>query len=418
MPFRVYHHADVYAHPVKPGHPERPHRVAALLQGLAALQHDAIEFKLAPQAPLEAALTLHGERYIEELARPFEPGERFRMADAVGETIQSPGSLDAALGTVGALFEAIDDTVVGKIEGSVAVCRPAGHHACRDTAMGFCLIGPAALAAKYAQTQHGMRVAVLDFDVHHGNGTENLLWDEEEIFFASTHEESAWPRTGAVSDVGAHGQIMNRPLPTGSKGDAMQAAWEEIFDGVRRFAPDLIVVSAGFDAHIRDPLAGLRWGPAEYRWLGGQIALLAREVCGGRVVHVAEGGYDLQVLRHDAVSYFRSFFTGVSPRPEGAHAVPQIIDPARGGNPSPYLVGNHPMAKGASGKFAVVKAAQRIWIQNQVTGAMLYTVPDFVKLHSREPLEQIAQISNELGFLDIEDIIEMEAQSPRGFGYS
>lgn len=418
MAFRVYHHADLYAHPVKPGHPERPHRVAAMLQGLAALEHGSIEFKVAPVAPLEAALLLHDERYIDELARPFEPGERFRQADGVGETLQAPDSLDAALGAVGALCEAVDETVDGRIEGSLTVCRPAGHHACRSKAMGFCLLGGAALAAKYAQVNHGMRVAVLDFDVHHGNGTENLLWDEKEIFFASTHEGDAWPQTGAVSDVGAHGHFMNRPLPSRSGKDAMQAAWTEIFEGVRRFAPDLIVVSAGFDAHIRDPLAGLRWGHAEYRWLGGQIALLAREVCGGRVVHVAEGGYDLQVLRHDAVSYFRSFFTGAAPRAEGTHAVPQLIDPSQGGNPSPYLVGNHPLAKGETGKYAVVKAAQRMWIQNQVTGAMLYTVPDFVKLHSRQPLVEITERANDDGFLDIDEIVGLEGLAPRGFGYS
>lgn len=411
MPFRVYHHADVYAHPVRPGHPERPHRVAAMLQGLAALEHEAIEFKLAPLAPLEAALLLHDESYIEELARPFEPGERFRKLDR--ETIQAPDSLDSALGTVGALFEAVDDTVAGKIEGSLAVCRPAGHHACRSNAMGFCMIGPAALAAKHAELAHGKRVAVLDFDVHHGNGTEDLLWHEEGIFFASTHQGTAWPGSGRADTVGRHGQIMNRPLPSFSSGKAMREAWSEIFDRVRQFAPDLIVVSAGFDAHVRDPLENLRWTRAEYEWLGQQIHALAGEICAGRVVHLLEGGYDLWALQNDAPAYFRPFIDAARPRAADAHALPQLIGPSQGGNPTPYLIGNHPIVARSSGKYAVVKAAQRLWLQNQETGNLIYTPPNFVKKNSQKPLVEMAERVEAQGFLDIEDIIEFETVTPR-----
>jgi acetoin utilization deacetylase AcuC-like enzyme len=172
--------------------------------------------------------------------------------------------------------------------------------------MGFCLFGTVAIAAKRALDQHGLaRVAVLDFDVHHGNGTQDLLWDEPRAMFVSSHQMPLYPGSGYASEKGAHGQILNLPLPPGSGGREMRAAWEAALAQVAAFRPDLILVSAGFDAHRADPLAGLTWTEADFAWITHAICDLADECCGGRVVSSLEGGYDLAALAASVAAHVR-----------------------------------------------------------------------------------------------------------------
>jgi acetoin utilization deacetylase AcuC-like enzyme len=183
------------------------------------------------------------------------------------------------------------------VANAFVAARPPGHHAERDTAMGFCLFGTAAIGALRALDHHGLsRVAVLDFDVHHGNGTQDILWNDPRAMFASSHQMPLYPGTGHPSEVGAHGQIVNVPLREGSGTAAMRAAWGDILARVQAHAPDLILISAGFDAHADDPLAGLEWQAQDFAWLTHAICDLADATCGGRVVSALEGGYDLPAL--------------------------------------------------------------------------------------------------------------------------
>lgn len=417
MAFRVYHPSDLYSHRSKPDHPERPHRIAAVLEGVAAMQHPAVSFHAPVRAPLDAARLLHDDRYIDDLARPFSPGEPARKLDG-GDTHQSHDSLHAALDVVGSLQDAVDQVATSDIDGALVAIRPAGHHACADRAMGFCLLGSAALAAKHAEVTYGFRVAVLDFDVHHGNGTENLLWDQPNIFFASTHEQGQWPQTGAMESRGAHGQIMNRPLPKGSSGLNARAAWGEIFDAVRAFQPDMIIVSAGFDAHTNDPLGGLNWTCDDFAWLGTELSALAQEVSNGRIVTLLEGGYDLEVLRHCVPLYLEPFLARSEPEIEASKSLPALKGASQGATPSPYLAASAPLGAQSDQTYACVKSHGRLWIQNLKNGALLYTPPGFLRLTSRDPLIEFADQLNANGFFDIEDVITFEASCARGFGYS
>ena len=202
------------------------------------------------------------------------------------------------MAAVGAACAAVDAVVGGQAQNAFAAVRPPGHHAETETPMGFCLFGTVAIAAKRALDHHGLsRVAVLDFDVHHGNGTQDLLWDEGRALFVSSHQSPLWPGTGRASERGAQDTILNVPLPPGTGGAAFRAAWEErVFPRVAAFAPELILVSAGFDAHQDDPLAELALSTQDFAWITGRICDLADAHAGGRVVSVLEGGYDLEAL--------------------------------------------------------------------------------------------------------------------------
>jgi acetoin utilization deacetylase AcuC-like enzyme len=426
MPFRVYHHADPFTHRALPGAADRPHRIAALLDGLAAVDRltkcDAIEFKVAPTAPLETALLMHNEAYIETLARPFEEGEHFRRLGAVGTTIQASDSFEAALGAVGAACEAVDAIVAGELESALVACRPAGNRARRVDARDGCLLGTAALAAKHAQEKHGMRVAILDFDARFGRGTVDLIGGNPDIFYASTHEDE-----GPMSRED-DAQLMCLPLaatPAGIEGSInMREAWSKITSRLVEFKPDLIVVSAGFGAHEKDCSSKLKWKQDDYRHLGSTIDWLARDLCGCPSIHVLEGGDDLEVLRYTGLSYFGAFFGGKysTSRTPGSHALPQWIKP-EGQAATPYLVGDLKVTHRYSGGFArygVVKAGGRLWIRDGCTDAMgssalIHTIPDFLKKrHWRDIDELIERLSGQ-GVIEIRDIIEFEAQLRKGF---
>ncbi|MFB2532783.1 histone deacetylase family protein [Paracoccus sp. p4-l81] len=281
-------------HVTPPGHPERVARLERIHAVLSAPDFAALDRRSAPLADDAEVLRCHPPRYLAWL-RDSEPKDGWTQLDA--DTHLSHGSIEAALRAVGGTNAAVDAVLAGQAANAFVAMRPPGHHAEAETPMGFCLFGTAAIAARRALDHHGLaRVAVLDFDVHHGNGTQALLWDEPRAFFASSHQSPLWPGSGRATETGAHGQIMNAPLRPGSGGAEMRAAWEGILAHARDFAPDLVIVSAGFDAEARDPLAQLEWTPDDFGWLTGAICDLADHCCSGRVVSTLEGGYDLDGL--------------------------------------------------------------------------------------------------------------------------
>lgn len=287
----VFSHSDCLLHREPEGHPEQAARLRAVEAALADLP---VTRRAAPVAERAEVLRCHPERYVARVEAAL-PQAGLAMLD--GDTYLAPGSLTAALRAVGGVCAAVDAVIAGEARTAFVACRPPGHHAETAQAMGFCLFGSVAIGAKRALDHHGLaRVAVLDFDVHHGNGTQDLLWDEARALFVSSHQMPLYPGTGTAEERGAHGQVVNLPLRGGSGGAAMRAVWARALDRVRAFGPELILISAGFDAHEEDPLAGLNWQVEDFVWLTEAICDLAKEVCGGRVVSALEGGYDLAAL--------------------------------------------------------------------------------------------------------------------------
>lgn len=286
-------HEAGLAHVTPPGHPEQPARLEAIYAALRAPGFDALERRICPLADEAEVLRCHPATYLDgvKAARPVQG-----WAQLDDDTFVSSGSYEAALRAIGGLNAAVDAVLTGQAANAFVAMRPPGHHAKSATAMGFCLFGTAAIAARRALDHHGLaRVAVLDFDVHHGNGSQELLWDETRCFFGSSHQMPLFPGTGHATDVGAHGQMMNVPLPPGSGGVEMRRAWEDILARATAFQPQLVLISAGFDAHRADPLAALNWREADFRWVTHAICDLA-EGCGAPVVSTLEGGYDLDAL--------------------------------------------------------------------------------------------------------------------------
>ena len=223
------------------------------------------------------------------------------------DTHMSPGSFNAAMRGVGGNVKAVDMVLAGEVSNAFVACRPPGHHAEKSTAMGFCLFGNVAIAAKYALDHHGLnRVAIIDFDVHHGNGTQDLVWDYRRIFFASTHQMPLYPGTGAPSETGAHNNILNVPLDPGTGGTVFRQKMRDlVLPAVEAFQPEMIFVSAGFDAHRDDPLANLNLIEDDFTWATQAICDLADRVAGGSIVSTLEGGYDLEALAASAVAHVR-----------------------------------------------------------------------------------------------------------------
>lgn len=286
----LYHHDSARAHVTPPGHPEQAARHDAVM---AALEGMALERRLAPVASDADVLRCHPAAYLTGL-RDAVPATGTHPLD--GDTYLSAGGLEPALRAVGGACAAVDAVLGGQATHAFVAMRPPGHHAETARAMGFCILGTVAIAAMRALDHHGIdRVAVLDFDVHHGNGTQDLLWNERRAFFVSSHQYPLYPGSGAASDVGAHGQVLNMPLPPGSDGTLAQAEWAGALRRMIAFAPQLVIVSAGFDAHRDDPLAQLEWVEGDFSNLTRAICAAAAE-CGAPVVSCLEGGYDLDAL--------------------------------------------------------------------------------------------------------------------------
>jgi len=282
-------------HVTPPGHPEQVARYEALMRGLKAESFAALDRREAPVCDRSEILRCHPEEYVSMIEAAI-PASGSRALDA--DTHVSPGSLEAAMRGVGGCCAAVDAVLAGEVGNAFVAMRPPGHHAETATPMGFCLFGNVSIAAKHALDAHGLsRVAVIDFDVHHGNGTQDLLWNEARALFCSTHQMPLYPGSGHSSETGAHGNILNVPQAPMDGGAAMRRAYDDvIFPAVERFRPELILVSAGFDAHQADPLANLMWNTEDFAWLTRRICEVAAEICGGRVVSTLEGGYDLDAL--------------------------------------------------------------------------------------------------------------------------
>ena len=265
------------------------------MRGLEAERFAALDRREAPVCARSEILRCHPESYVSMIEAAI-PASGSRALDA--DTHVSPGSLEAAMRGAGGCCAAVDAVLAGEVRNAFVAMRPPGHHAETATPMGFCLFGNVAIAAKRALDEHGLRrVAVIDFDVHHGNGTQDLLWNEERVLFISSHQMPLYPGSGHSSETGAHGNILNVPQAPMDGGAAMRRAYDNvIFPVVERFQPELILVSAGFDAHEADPLANLMWTTDDFAWLSRRICEVAAEICGGRVVSTLEGGYDLDAL--------------------------------------------------------------------------------------------------------------------------
>ncbi len=285
-------HADCLGHVTPQGHPERVARLEHILHALEPLDLNRVT---APLAADDDILRVHPESYVRGI-RDARPSEGFSQID--GDTFLSPGSVDAAYRAAGAVIRAVDMVLEGSCQNAFCAIRPPGHHAETDTAMGFCLFGNAALAAKHALDHHGLsRVAVVDFDVHHGNGTQDLLWDEARALVITSQQMPLWPGSGRPDETGAYENILNIPLAPGTGGAEMRSAYEtKAFPRLRAFKPELIIISAGFDAHQDDPLANLNWSTGDFVWVTEKLCQIAGEICNGRIVSTLEGGYDLNAL--------------------------------------------------------------------------------------------------------------------------
>ena len=295
MTTALYMHEDCLGHVTPPGHPERIERLEAISEILAAPEFAALDRREAPYGTPEQVLRCHPQAYIDRVTSAV-PGEGWASLDA--DTHLSSGSLTAAWRGVGASVSAVDAVLSGEVSNAFVACRPPGHHAETNTAMGFCIFGNAAIAAKHALDLHGLaRVAVVDFDVHHGNGTQDLLWDEARALFVSSHQMPLYPGTGHPRERGAHDNVINIPLAPMTGGAEMRRVYrDEAIPALDDFQPELVIVSAGFDAHARDPLANLEWIAEDFAWVTSAILDVAEAHAGGRVVSTLEGGYDLEGL--------------------------------------------------------------------------------------------------------------------------
>lgn len=296
-------------HVTPPGHPERPDRLRAIERALEHEKFSGLAREQAPLAGLDLVALCHPMDYAEQI-REVAPREGMIALD--GDTSMSPGSFEAALRAVGGAVMAVDEVIGKKAQNAFVAMRPPGHHAETVRPMGFCIFNHAAIAARYAQRKHGLpRAAIVDFDVHHGNGSQEIFWSDPNVMYCSTHQMPLYPGTGAKSERGEHDNIVNAPLNPGDGGPEFRQAMESvILPRLEAFGPDIIVISAGFDAHTRDPLANLNFEEEDFGWATRKIMEVADKRAGGRVVSVLEGGYDLEGLSRSAAAHVTALMRG------------------------------------------------------------------------------------------------------------
>jgi acetoin utilization deacetylase AcuC-like enzyme len=305
----LLHHAAFAAHRTAPGHPERPDRYRAVEAALSRPQFDALVREEAEPADLTATRYVHSNRYVDAL-EAARPDDGYVYLDG-GDTMMEPSSWETALRGVGATLQAVDRVLSGDAQNAFVACRPPGHHAEAERAMGFCLFNNISIGARHAQRKHGLaRVAIVDFDVHHGNGTQQIFYSDPSVLYASTHQMPLFPGTGAVRETGV-GNIFNSPLAPGDGGAELRAAFQDrILPALQSFSPELIIVSAGFDAHERDPLGSLRMTAADFAWVTRELMTSAERLCDGRLVAVLEGGYDLEALTDSVIAHVGELLKG------------------------------------------------------------------------------------------------------------
>lgn len=291
-------------HAIPEGHPERPDRLRAIERALESPLFSNLMREGASLGTLDLAMLVHPERYVSEISS-HAPAEGFAFLDA--DTSMSPGTLPAALATLGSAKRAIDAVIAGEVANAFVAARPPGHHAERETAMGFCFFNNVAVAARLAQQHGARRIVIVDWDVHHGNGTQDIFWSDKDVLFISSHEMPNYPGTGAPDERGEYDNILNLPLRAGDDGRIFREAYEtRVFPAIRNHGADIILISAGFDAHRRDPLGNIRLETADFAWATEKLMVLAQKHCGNRIVSLLEGGYDLEGLASSTAAHIET----------------------------------------------------------------------------------------------------------------
>jgi acetoin utilization deacetylase AcuC-like enzyme len=304
----LYTHPVCLRHDPGPGHPESPARLIAVNEALDQPEFGALQRSEAPEATAAQLERVHDSAYVTSVLAAV-PQEGYRSLDP--DTVLSPASGEAARRAAGGVCAAIDRVVAGEVDNAFCAVRPPGHHAEAGRAMGFCLFNNIAIGARHAQSAHGIgRVAVVDFDVHHGNGTQHSFENDASLFYASSHQWPAYPGSGAATETGV-GNIVNVPLSPRAGSEEFRAAYSHaILPRLRDFDPDFLLISAGFDAHQRDPLAQLNVTTEDFAWLSRALAEVAGAHCGGRSVSSLEGGYDLSALAASAAAHVGALMGG------------------------------------------------------------------------------------------------------------
>ena len=298
-------HKACLGHDTGRSHPERANRLTAILNRLSAPAFARLKRKDAPLADKAEIARIHRLDFVDRVLSSI-PTEGRSFLDP--DTAVSPGSREAALRAAGACIAAVDAVMTGEVDNAFCAVRPPGHHAEANRSMGFCLFNNVAVGALHARAAHGIRrVAVVDFDVHHGNGTQSMFWSDAELFYASTHQFPHYPGTGAREERGAHDNIVNVPLPPGSGSAEFHVGMtERVLPALDAFKPELVMISAGFDAHAADPLADIYLGEDDFAWATTELAKVAKAWCGGKVVSTLEGGYDLKALANSVGAHVTS----------------------------------------------------------------------------------------------------------------
>ncbi|MEX3007932.1 histone deacetylase family protein [Hoeflea sp. TYP-13] len=308
MTTRLYTHPIYLEHLTPAGHPERPDRLRALEKAFADERFNELDRQEPAMADEEKVLLAHPEEHL-TLVKSAIPEEGMARVDA--DTTASPKSLEAALTAVGGALAGVDDVFSGEADNVFLAARPPGHHAEKDKAMGFCFFNQAAIAARYAQQVYGAeRVAIVDWDVHHGNGTQDIFWDDASVLYCSTHQMPLFPGSGSKDETGA-GNIVNAPMSPQSGSERFREAFKSrVLPALENMRPDLIIISAGFDAHHRDPLAEINLTEDDFDWATGRLMDVADRFCDNRLVSLLEGGYDLVGLAESAASHVQRLMRG------------------------------------------------------------------------------------------------------------
>jgi acetoin utilization deacetylase AcuC-like enzyme len=305
MTTALFTHSACLYHETPPGHPESSDRLRAVLHALEDEAFQNLAREEAPPAAREEIERVHPAYYVDAVLKAV-PERGFGALDP--DTHLSPGSGEAMLRAAGAVVAAVDRVMSGKVRNAFCAVRPPGHHAEPTRSMGFCMFNNVAVGALHARTRHGLRrIAVVDFDVHHGNGTQAMFQDDENLFFASSHQMPLYPGTGRPQERGRANNILNAALDPGAGSHEFRQAWDNtVLPALDAFNPDFILISAGFDAHRRDPLANVNLVEADYTWVTEKLCAIAKARCAARVVSTLEGGYDLKALADSASAHVKA----------------------------------------------------------------------------------------------------------------
>lgn len=304
--FRIYSSDYCLEHHPGPTHPDCPERLTAVRRALRTQEFEGVEWKDAPPGTREQLFLVHTPEYVNRIER-MRPKTGYVPLDG-GDTVMSPGSWDAVLACVGAACAGVDDVMKGEVKRVFCATRPCGHHAEPDRAMGFSIFNHAAIAAAYAvEVLKAPKVAIVDIDVHHGNGTQDAFYYKPNVFYGSCHQSPFYPGTGARYETGIDNNVVNIPLSRGCNSATFRSRMEtEMLPAVRRFQPDLLIMSTGFDAHQKDPLGGLNFTDEDYYWITRELVKIANDCCEGKVVSILEGGYSLEGLATGSAAHVRA----------------------------------------------------------------------------------------------------------------